>query len=427
MKKLVLLFCFAIGITAGIAQRQPDEVYMPNIHTPQLFLKNNQLGYPIIGLGATNALELHFDDFDSYVKNYSYTYQLCNADWTPVDLGPFDYLKGFTQNRLTQYRASSVAKTTYVHYQVMLPEQNCMPTKSGNYLLKVFLNGDTSKLAFTKRLLIVEDIANIAAQVQQPFNNQLFKTHQKLQFSVDKTKLNIVNPQQQLKVVALQNYRWDNAVTNAQPSFMRPNVYEYNGERDFVFPAGREFRWVDLRSFRFQSERIKSVNSSGVPFEVFVAPDAERTQQRYIYFEDLDGFYQVASTDLINPWWQGDYANVHFTFLPVNNQPFPDKSIYIVGQMTNYALTDSTKLTYNASLGVYETTLLLKQGYYTYAYVTKDNNTKNAKPEFTETEGNYLETENYYTILVYYRSFSDRSDRLVGTTTINSRQSRSNF
>ena len=42
--------------------------------------------------------------FDNYVKTYYYTYQLCNADWKPVDLSTFDYIDGFSQNRLIQYR-----------------------------------------------------------------------------------------------------------------------------------------------------------------------------------------------------------------------------------------------------------------------------------------------------------------------------------
>jgi hypothetical protein len=400
---------------------------MPNIHGVKIFIQGNQFDYPIINLGSTSVLELHFDDFDATVKNYSYTYQLCNADWLPVALSSFDYIRGFTQNRLTQYRVSSIAKTKYVHYQVLLPENNSVPTKSGNYILKVFLNGDTSNLAFTRRILILNDLVPIGAQIQQPFNTQLFKTHQKVQFSIDKKKIDVINPQQQLKVVVLQNYRWDNAVSGIQPAFMRQNLYEYNGERDCIFPAGKEFRWIDLQSFRFQSERVKDIDKQSTPFEVEVVSDAERTQQRYIFFRDLNGFYEIRSTDLINPWWQGDYANVHFTFIPVNNQPFINKDLYIAGQMTDYNYNDDTKLEYNAAKGIYEKSLLLKQGYYTYTYVTKDNNLPNAPADVEQTDGNYWETENDYTILVYYRSFSDRSDQLVGVSTINSRTSRTGF
>lgn len=183
MNRWISIVCCTLFCLHLFAQRKPDKIYMQNIHTVQLFLAGNQLGYPIIQPGVTGATELHFDDLDGTVKSYSYTYQLCNADWQPVDLSPFDYIQGFSQNRITQYRASSIASVRYIHYQALLPEKNCVPKLTGNYLLKVFLNGDTSKLAFTKRLLVANNLVPIAAQIQQPFNSELFRTHQKVQFS----------------------------------------------------------------------------------------------------------------------------------------------------------------------------------------------------------------------------------------------------
>ena len=429
-KCLLLSFLFPIFTLfseVAFGQREPDATYMSNIHTPQLFLTGNQYGYPIIPLGSTGTVELHFDDFDNYVKTYYYAYQLCNADWTPVDLSTFDYIDGFSQNRVVQYRQSSVATTKYIQYQALLPERNCLPKKSGNYLLKVFLNGDTSKLAFTKRLLIVDNQIPVATQILQPFNPEQFKTHQKLQFSIDVTKLNVLNPQQQIKVVALQNFRWDNAVTGAQPAFLRQSVYEYNGEKDFVFPAGKEYRWLDLRSFRYFSDRVKTINRDVQPYDVVAAPDGERTSQRIVSYGDLNGFYQISSTDASNPFWQGDYGNVHFLFVPNNRQPYAGKDVYLLGQMTGYKADASARLQWNDSLGVYEGTMLLKQGYYTYLFATKDAGNKRTLPQLNITEGNYWETENDYTVLVYYRSFSDRSDELIGIRTINSKASRSGF
>lgn len=428
MDKKFCLAIFCLLFSALLfAQREPDKIYMQNIKGVKLFIHGDQLSFPIIKLGAMNAIELHFDDLDGNIKNYSYTYQLCNADWKPVDLSIMDYVQGFTQDRLTQYRVSSIAKVKYVHYQVLLPDRNIMPTKAGNYLVKVFLNGDTSKLAFTKRLLILNNIVPIGGKIQSPYNGQLFQTHQKVQFSIDKTKIDVFNQQQQLKVVVLQNYRWDNAVTGAQPVFMRGNVYEYNGEQDFLFPAGREFRWADLRSFRFLSERMANVDRNTTPTDVYLRPDQSKKGERFLQYQDYDGLFFIDCTDANNPWWQGDYGNVHFTLVPGDNQPFPDKDVYILGEMTGYALNDSTKLQYNAEKGVYEKTLLLKQGFYSYTYVTKDIKSKDAKATSSDIDGDFWQTENVYTILVYYKSLSGRHDELVGALTINSRTNQAGY
>ncbi|MFN2459037.1 MAG: DUF5103 domain-containing protein, partial [Chitinophagaceae bacterium] len=117
----------------------------------------------------------------------------------------------------------------------------------------------------------------------------------------------------------------------------------------------------------------------------------------------------------INPIWQSDYATVHFGFAPPDSIPYRDKDVYLFGQLTNYAFTDSTKMQFNAEKGIYETDLFLKQGYYSYTYVIAD---KNNFANRQEVDGNYFEAENVYTILVYYKSFNGRSDELIGAATV---------
>src|SRR5690606_27129320 len=211
-------------------------------------------------LNGNEQLELHFDDLQADVKYYYYTYQLCNADWTPVNINQFDYLKGFTQSRINTYRFSSIAYTRYTHYQARLPERNSFITKSGNYLLKVYLDGDTSKLAFTQRLLVVDNKAAILAKVTQPFAPEYFRTHQKVQFTVDVKGIANFNAPQQLKVVLMQNFRWDDAIRNLQPAFIRGSTLEFNSETSGIFPGGKEWRWLDIRDFRLQSDRVVSAD-----------------------------------------------------------------------------------------------------------------------------------------------------------------------
>ena len=422
MKKLFLSFLLLLCIVIIHAQRYPDAVYMPNIRTAKLFAQNNQESMPIVKLNSSDLLELHFDDVDPTQKNYYYSLELCNADWTPADLSPFDYISGFTQVHLNEYRNSSITESKYIHYQTTLPDKNCMPTKSGNYMLRVFLDGDTSQIAFTKRLFVVDyKKAEVIAMVQQPYDNQLNRTHQKLQFSVSLGQLNPINPQQQVQVVLLQNYRWDNAITNIYPSFIRDNVLEYNGEVDCLFPAGKEYRWLDLRSYKFSSDRIDKINKDVNPNEVLLRADGPRTEQRYLYYKDYNGWNDINTTENINPWWQTDYAKVHFTYVPPGNQPYANKDLYIIGDLTGNKLGNAGKMKFNAEKGVYEKTLLLKQGYYYYTYATGSQNTFLPVGDVTLTDGNNWETENEYTVFVYYRSFSDRADELVGISTVNSK------
>jgi len=404
--------------------QQADVIYKSNIHSVKLFQQNNQLSLPIINLQSTDLLELHFDDVDGVVKNYFYTFQLCNANWQPADVSSFDYIKGYQQLRLNQYRLSAIALTKYVHYQANLPDRNCMPTKSGNYLLKVFLNGDTAQLAFTKRVFVVNNLVNIGARVMQPFDNQYRNTAQRIQMNIDVKQLNAQIPQQQVKVVIAKNNQLNDVVTLTQPTFIRGNILEYNNENEAVFLAGKEYRWIDVRSFRYESERINKVDRSQQPWQIWVQADGSRLNERYVLYRDLNGWMEIANTESVNPWWQSDYALVHFTFVPTNNQPFAGKDLFIAGELTGNQFTKNNAMEYNSTKGVYEKTLLLKQGFYSYNYVTKEVSNSSAQPISTWVDGNYWETENDYVIFVYYRSFSGRHDELVGISTINSRLGR---
>ena len=117
--------------STAIAQ-ETDRIYKPNIRSVKFHVKGDQLSYPIIRLNSGDQLELHFDDMDADVKYYSYTFTLCNADWTPAMLSQFDYMKGFSNVRINTYRNSSLVLTRYTHYSSNLPDRNTTATRSGN-------------------------------------------------------------------------------------------------------------------------------------------------------------------------------------------------------------------------------------------------------------------------------------------------------
>jgi hypothetical protein len=337
-------------------------------------------------------------------------------------LNPFDYISGFPQNRISMYRVSSVALTRYVHYQVLLPEKNAVPTKSGNYILKVFLDNDTSKLAFTKRFYVLDEKVTVGAGITQPYGSDIMRTHQKIQVNVGTKDLNILSPGQQTKLLILQNNKYTGAGFITQPTFIRGKNFEYStDDAHQVFEAGKEYRWVDIRSLRFESDRVVRTDRRKNPVTITVKPDFTRNDQRAIFYMDSNGWTSIASTELINPWWQGDYANVNFTYVPASLKALPNKELYLVGQLTGNTLGDTAKMEFDPGVGAYTKTLLLKQGFYNYTYLTKDKGAPLSTSSFALTDGNFWETENDYTIFYYYRSLGGRHDELIGFAKVNSR------
>ena len=68
MKHLVLFFLFSfLMASAGWAQ---GETLDPNIKSVKLYRYGDQISFPAINLNELNGLEVHFDDFDTRIKNY---------------------------------------------------------------------------------------------------------------------------------------------------------------------------------------------------------------------------------------------------------------------------------------------------------------------------------------------------------------------
>lgn len=418
MKKL--FFIFSILLSVHSQAQMPDHIYKPSIHSATLTKYGDPLGYPIMNLNSSDRFDLNFDDLDGNVRSYYFTYQLCNADWTPSSLFSFDYITGFQNIRISTFRNSSIAFTRYTHYQATVPDRNCMPSRSGNYLLKVFLDGDTSKLVFTKRFLVVDSKAMIAAQVQQPFNGQWFRTHQKLQIAVTLNPTISAFNQEDVKTVIVQNFAWSIARFPGRPNIYRGNYFEYSDEAQTTFPAGKEWRWLDLQTLQLMTDRVQKIDKQSRSTDVYVRPDGAAQQRPYVYYRDNDGLYFIGSSENVNPFWQTDYARVHFTFFPPGNRAYEGKSVYLFGELTNYEQDDSSRMIFNAETGAYEKTLFLKQGYYNYSYIGVPDKRDSEAPLYENLEGDYWGTENAYMVLVYYRAYGSRADELIGVSMVNS-------
>jgi len=416
---ITIMLLFIASYAFG--QANPDHIYKANIRTPQVYKASDPVAYPVLMLNGNDQLELHFDDMDGDVKMYYYTFELRNADWSKTILFPFDYIKGFSNARINTYRQSSIAFTRYTHYQAVVPDRNCMPSRSGNYVLKVFLNGDTTQLAFTKSIVVVDTKTSVAAQVQQPFNGQRIRTEQKLFITVQTdSRINTMSPQD-LKVVVLQNYIWKTGLFLSKPTIFRGNYFEFSDENYTSMPAGKEWRWIDLRSLRLMSDRMGRIEQGKNKTDIYLRPDGERQQQLYVYYRDLNGRYSIETTDNVNTLWETDYAYVHFSYFPPGNKPYEGKNVYLLGELTQYGLDDDSKMVFNPDKGGYEKTLFLKQGFYNYSYVTVPEKAQAGQPlSYENTEGNYWGTENSYMILVYYRPFGGRADELIGYASVSS-------
>ncbi|MFI5203904.1 MAG: hypothetical protein ACHQF2_05355, partial [Flavobacteriales bacterium] len=75
------------------------------------------------------------------------------------------------------------------------------------------------------------------------------------------------------------------------------------------------------------------------------------------------------------------------------------------------------KMKYDDETGDYTAAVRLKQGYYNYMYVVSKDE-KNI-PDDVRMEGTHFDTENDYTIIVYYHDLKTNTDLAVGCISFN--------
>jgi hypothetical protein len=414
MRNYVLLL-FLISFTGVYAQQYDNHVYQPQIKTIQLYNSAKEGSFPAITLGSSETITLGFDDLKGGGRNYMYTIEHCDADWNSSRLSPTEYLQSFTEDRLSDYRYSTNTIQKYTHYQVSIPNYNIIPKLSGNYILKVYEDGDRNKQVLTRRFYVVESKVGIQTEITASNDNLQRQSAQKVNFQLSPGNLQIQNPFTDIRVLVMQNGRTDKAQWNNAPQFIRGNVLQYNDLSTNQFTGGNEFRHVDLRSLKLNSERVGRIYRDTANTVVLLG-DPSRNLANYLFQYDNNGAFYILNQDGNNPRYDADYAHVYFSL--AGNRTDAEGAAYVVGQFNDYQLTDENKMRYDAAKGRFYTDLFLKQGVYDYEYVWVDKRSKAA--DEVQFEGSYYETENDYQLLVYYSRPGARWQELVGFRQINS-------
>lgn len=415
MKKLFYLLIFTFITFQTFAQTPyNNNVYNPAIKSVEFYNTQKQGSFPVIALGSDEKVLLGFDDLRGGSRNYYYTIEHCDTRWNSSSLSTAEYLQSFQDDRMYDYSYSSGTFQKYTHYEIKLPNNNIAPKISGNYVLKVYEDGDQTKLVLTRRFYVLGKRVSIAADVVASPNTQSRQTNQKINFTIDYTGLPVQNPSADVRAFVMQNARTETGILNTQPTYVRGSALIYNDIAINDFPGRNEFRLFDTRTLKLNSQHIARIIKDTANNVILLA-DPVRNSPDYILLYDNNGKFFVLNQDGRDPRTDADYAHMYFSL--AGSTPGSTGSPYIIGSFNDYRPDDQSKLTLGDD-GKYHASLFLKQGVYDYEYVWVDNKTK--KADDVPLEGSHFETENDYQILVYYRPPAARWDELVGFRELNS-------
>lgn len=412
---LVILISLDLQKISGQELIFEDHVFNDKIKTAQVYREGWNLSYPVLKLNSGEKLELHFDLLSDQPEDYWYTVIHCNKDWQQSDIFINDYLDGFEENPVEDYKSSFNTTVHYYHYRLPVPNDRINLKVSGNYIISVYPAGQKDKPVLTRRFIVSEDAAKISVSAHRPQMTKNNNTHQQVDFVVNHSGMNLNDPYRNTYAFVLQNGRWDNAKKNLKPEFYGNNELKYNSLSDKnIFAGGNEFRYFDIKSIRYKSEFVRIIDYVIPNYNVYLEPSENREFKPYFYWKDFNGKYYIAYQEGRNADIDADYVYVYFT-LPSDNEE-PGGRMYVSGELNNWKYDKNNVMTYNPARRQYECSMLLKQGWYNYEYVfVKDN----GSTDETLFEGSHYETENDYLVLIYYRNPRERYDRVIGTTVSN--------
>ena len=362
---------------------------------------------PYLPFGGRKHIDIEWDEMSHDYKRYRYHIDHCDWDWQPTD-GIFesDFMEGLNDQLIEDFEKSFNTTQIYTHYRLRIPGKDLKLRLSGNYRVRIYEEDKEDEPALEARFCVYEREAGIVAQLSSNTDIDFNDKHQQMTLSVGFGNLQVYDPQREVKVIVMQNRRWDSRIENLTPNVRKANGIEFTHNRSLIFPAGNEYHRFEILDVHRTATGVDRIDWFEPYYHATLYP--AQIDHNYSYFEDQNGVYVVRSSDNYDDWTTAEYVVVHF-FLKTPRLEGGD--VYVSGWWTGQTFNPDCKMEYDEVRQQYHAAILLKQGYYSYEFIQQDGLT-------TRTMGSFYETENEYEVLVYYRQQGSRYDRLAGYSTM---------
>lgn len=409
IRKKLFTLIFILLVSQSSKAQQVYETLPPDfIKTIELFGSNSEFsGTPVISM--QESLQLKFDDLTAAENDYYYEIEHFNFDWTPSKLSKNEYLEGFDNIRLFNFKNSFTTLQPYTHYDLKLPNKNTRRFKvSGNYLLKI-LNSN-KQILFSRKFIVFENLVNANITIRRSRELKFIGQKQVVNFEIGRDGFVFRNPEQTVKTVVVQNNDFNTAIYDLKPQFTQGNTLIYRYDEESSFWGGNEYLNFDNKDIRQGTLRVQRVELNDL-YNSYLYPNFMRDGRVYTFNPDINGAFRINTVQGADIDSEAEYAKVHFTLQ--NQKDLNGGEIHLYGRFNNYVLDDTTLMIPDETRkNILINELILKQGFYNFKYVYLD---KNGNFDEGFISGNHDITENDYQVIVYYRDIGARFDRAIGT------------
>lgn len=363
----------------------------------------------IDGEDEWNSLEISFDELSHDPKLYSYQVVHLNPDGRPSALQSTEYLRGFTSGDIDEGELSMNTSQNYTHYSFFFPNQQMQLTASGRYRLQIYEGGNPSQVVMEVEFLVVEPLVQIQPTGRTHTSIETSGRYQGLDIEVTFNQDCPMKNTSDYHIEVYQNNRLDNARIAPKPTYVDMNRLRWINSTDLEWEGGNEYRHFDAYSTYYAGTGVDRIRYELGSYNAFLEKNTIRSGS-YIYDYDTNGQFLINAERTSDVDTEAEYMWVHFQLL--RDEPWLQGGVYILGDGFGNQPSIRNRMEYDYSAHAYYLDLLLKQGAYDYLYAIGPKGQKETTLQLTE--GSYWQTENTYTILVWYHPFGSRAYRLVG-------------
>lgn len=383
-----------------------QKIYSKDVKSIKISTKNISTGEPCYQINSDDIITIDFDLLNENIQSIQYQLIHCNRNWKKSNLMEMEYIEGFSTNYIESADISYGPIQQYVHYNFELPNENLSFLKSGNYILKVFYENAPNNPLVTIKLFISEQSSTVDFNLLKSNNMEQRKYLQAYEVECTFNPQEINDPYSNIFLNVQQNHQEFDEHWISGPNFIKENKLVFLYDEDRFFDGSNEFRFFDISTFRNGSLNIEKIFFEDNKYHVKLKKDIKRSYRQYLEYKDLDGkfFTRTYDNDIVSS--QGEYGFVKFE-LPIRE--LRESKVYIFGQLSNWTLDDKFLMPFDTVTNSYKKTLLLKQGYYNYLYVTETKE----KISTRILEGAHFDANNEYIIKVYYQDPLELYDRLL--------------
>lgn len=381
--------------------------------------------YPVMNPQEGEKIEISFDLLDDVPQIVEFSITHCSALWNPSGLSFGDYMSGPERGLIDQSQPSGGTWVSYRHYALRIGQGELyVPRQSGNFLFKAWISGQGSEETplFQAAFAVLNEQVTISQSLTASTQATLYDKHQAVEVELEFDGMEVPEPSY-YKILVGQNASQGRVALLTRPSGISGGRLLYANQQAALFWAGNHFRATEILTDKYNGMGVNhSYLRDGISYMELFA-DTERASGSYVHERSAQGRYRIRNVDQEKDAnLTTDYYAVSFT-LHLSPEEAKDGLIFLEGGAFDALPVKYKRLSYNSEKGSYELTVLLKGGYigYRYCLASPDKfslDTPFPLNEANTIEGDYYQTDNNYTALVYRRLPSDRCDCLIGMNTL---------